>query len=155
MNNACLITACAVASHNRNKVHNNYAHWVDRNFDIFYKVHFRMYLHFNSFDAIVPCENTVDIFTGIISFAPLKRVHIAPQSLAKQYTFTLYDSKCPNGPDEYIKTNIEKYINSDIWEFSKNEIINTYVEDVKSKYNITLDKSALDYNIQYCWEVEV
>lgn len=154
MNSACIIAACAAGARRRNE-QKNYSQYFDSNLELYYKVNFRMYIHFNRVKAIRPTE---DVYIGSI-YAPFKAIMIEPVlieacSVAKQHTFSLAASKCPNGPDKYIEENLEKYISSTIWKIDRDEIIEKYKQDIKNKYNIILDNSYLDYSVQYCWEIE-
>ena len=154
MNSACIIAACA-ASARRQQESKNYSQYFTQDLELYYRVNFRMYVHFNSIKAIRPTE---DVLIGSI-YAPFKVTMIEPVtieacSVAKQHSFSLRVSKCPKGPDAYIKENLNKYTSSGIWQIAKKEIIDKYKQDIKDKYNIILDDSYLSYSIQYCWEID-
>ncbi len=154
MNSACIIAACA-ASARRQQESKNYSQYFTKDLELYYRVNFRMYVHFNSIKAIRPTE---DVLIGSI-YAPFKVTMIEPVtieacSVAKQHSFSLRASKCPKGPDAYVKENLNKYTSSGIWQIAKKEIIDKYKQDIKDKYNIILDDSYLSYSIQYCWEID-
>jgi hypothetical protein len=156
MNSACIIAACAAGAHNRQKKnHNMYTQYFDKNFEIYYKVNFRMYLHFL---PITYVKHTNEVYLGSI-YAPynqiaLETVCTEPKSIAKQHSFTIRANKCPNGPEAYIKDNLEKFTSSDIWKQYKEELINVYLVEMQEKYNIIIDRTALDYTEQFCWNIE-
>jgi hypothetical protein len=155
MNSACIIAACAAnARRNNDKGHNMYAHYFTKDYEFYYKVHFRMYLHFMPVSFV---KYDKEVYLGSI-FAPYKQFALEtattePRSIAKQWTFSIKASKCPKGPDKYVKDNLEQFTSSDVWKYSKEELIEEYVTEMQNKYNILIDKSALDYTVQYCWNV--
>jgi hypothetical protein len=115
-----------------------------------------MYLHFKPIDIVAPTGE--DNYIGSI-YAPviqreLKRVHIDAQSIMYPWSFSVRADKCSNGIDDYIQEHISEYENSSIWELGKEEILNKYLDEIKRKYNVILDKNSPDYTIQYCWEVD-
>jgi hypothetical protein len=155
MNSACIITACA-AHRRTSQGHNNYAYYTTKDYELYYRVHFRMYLHFKPIDIVAPTGE--DNYIGSI-YAPviqreLKRVHIDAQSIMYPWSFSVRADKCSNGIDDYIQEHISEYENSSIWELGKEEILNKYLDELKRKYNVILDKNSPDYTIQYCWEVD-
>ena len=156
MNNACIIAACAVNSRNQKKAHNMYAHYFDKDFEIYYHINFRMYLHFRPITVVAPTGETFYIgsYYAPVLMNEIKPITLEAQSIAKQHTFSLKASKCKNGPDKYIEEHIDDFTSSQIWGYAKEEIISMYLDKVNKKYNIDLDKSSLDYTTQYCWEVE-
>lgn len=158
MNSACIIATCAASRHNREEHYAQYA-CLDATSDIsvYYNVMVRKYFHFNSISITIPEIDCLAVRCGDnISKCDtfLKRVTLEPKTIAKQYSFCLPANKCKNGVDNYIKEHISEYENSTIWKLFDDEAINMYLDEVKRKYNIELDTSALDYNTQYCWEVE-
>lgn len=157
MNSACIIAACAANSRNNpiNRGPWMYTACIDNKLEIYYKINFRMYFHFNSIRVVRPVE---EAYTGSV-YAPVKTLFVQPvivnaRTIAKAYSFSVIASKCPNGPDKYVEDNLERFTNSAVWESAKEEIINEYLENIKQKYNIILDKNSLDYSIQYCWDVD-
>ena len=160
MNSACLIAACAAANrHNHEQYYKQYV-YLNSNCDItvYYKVRFRKYFHFNPITLAVP-ENKLCSLKYTHDYLlqydiAFKTITVEPKSIADELTFTISSFKCKNGVDNYIKEHIKDYENSELWELHKDRIINTYIDEIKKKYNVEIDKSYLDYNIQYCWEVE-
>ena len=157
MNNACLIAAAAVTAR-RNSGHNMYAHYVDRDFNIYYRVKLRKYYHFEPMTLVK--ANYEPCYVGSI-YAPICQsdvqvtpVQVEAKTIAVERMFTVYSKNCPNGIDNYIEENLDRYIESGVWYMSDREAIYTYLDEIKRKYNIELDKDSLKYTTQYCWEVE-
>ena len=155
MNSAAIIAACAVTARKRNE-NALYKRYFDKDLEFYYRVFFRKYLHFNSIKVVIPNNEPLINSEGIIaqSMTALKTIEVEPKSIAKQYTFTVRASKCPNGIDDYIEDHIKEFEDSGVWGSAEDEIINKYLEEFENKYGYILDKSYLDYNVQYCWEVE-
>ena len=154
MNNACLIAACAAASR-RNQNPRLYTTYIDFKDNTYYKVNFRMYLHFNPIMIVCPEEEG---YVGSY-FAPvltnfIKTVQLESKTIAQQHSFMINSKKCKNGIDKYIENNLESFTGSTIWNLYRNEIIDKYVTDINRKYNIELDKSSVDYSIQFVYEVD-
>lgn len=160
MNSACIIAACA--AHSRAMQNNDermYVRSIDQDLNIYFHVIFRMYVHFNSIDIININENEPlsDFYTGCIipiSTCNLNTIKTIPESIAKEHCFLINSKKCPQGIDRYIADNINEFTDSSIWEIYKDEIIKMYLKRLEEKYNIIIDENYLDYNIQFCYEVE-
>ena len=157
MNSACLIAACAVNSRRNNEY--KYKKYIDKELNLYYIVKYRMYLHFNSIEAIILDKINSNLSPRLDGFIPqgcslTKRVKIEPRTICKQYTFSVDSKKCYTGIDDYIKDNKSKFEDSSIWDMYKYELINMYKKWVEDKYNVVLDDSYLDYNIQFCYEIE-
>ena len=158
MNNACLIASAAVTAR-RNNGHNMYAHYLDRDFDIYYKFKIRKYYHF---EPMMLVKHTYELcYMGSI-YAPfcesevqLTPIKVDARSIAIECSFTVYEKNCPNGVENYIKDNLERLTTSSIWFDSDKQALDMYITELNKKYNIDLDKSSLKYTNQYCWEVEV
>lgn len=158
MNSACIIAACAANARaaQKKKDLKLYAHYFDKDFEIYYKIKFRMYLHFNPIEAIKPSEQEY-LFGSV--YAPFKaktlqKVSIPPMSLAKEHIFLIHESRCPSGPDKFVKDNTKRFEETSIWKAAKEELTKKYIDDVTEKYGVTLDNSYLNYSVQYCWEVD-
>lgn len=158
MNSASLLGAAAVTTR-RNNGHNRYAHYFDREFDIYYRFKIRKYYHFEPMMLVKPTYEPC--YVGSI-YAPIcqSEVQLTPikvdaKTIAVEHSFSVYEKNCPNGIDNYIKDNLERLINSNIWYDSDRQAFNLYVTELNRKYNINLDKGYLRYTNQYCWEVEV
>lgn len=157
MNSACLIAACAVNSRRNNE--HKYIKHIDKELNFYYGVKYRMYLHFNSVEAIILDKINSNLSPTFGDFIPqscclTKRITIEPKTICKQHTFSINSKKCPAGIDDYIKDNKSEFEDSSIWDIDKYELINMYKKWVEDKYNVILDDSYLDYNIQFCYEIE-
>ena len=80
-------------------------------------------------------------------------VIIPATTLAEERQFTFRKSQCPKGPDAFIKEHLEEFTQSGIWLLSQDNLVYKYIDDVQKKYGILLDKSAVDFSTQFCWEV--
>lgn len=158
MNNACLSAAAAVTAR-RNSGYNMYAHYFDRDFNIYYIFKIRKYYHF---EPMMLAKTTYEpCYMGSI-YAPfcqsevqLTPIKVDAKSIAVEHTFTVYEKNCPNGIDNYIEDNLERLTNSGIWFDSDRQALDLYVTELNKRYNIDLDPKSLTYTNQYCWEVEV
>ena len=158
MNNACLIAAAAVTAR-RNNTHNMYAHYFDRDFNIYYRFKIRKYYHFEPMMLVKPIYEPC--YMGSI-YAPfcqsevqLTPINLDAKTIAIEHSFSVYEKNCPNGIDNYIKDNLERLTTSSVWFDSDRQALDLYVTELDKKYNINLDKRSLRYTNQYCWEVEV
>ena len=158
MNSACLIATCAAASR-RNNNHNMYAHYIDRDFNIYYRFKIRKYYHFEPMMIVKPTYEPC--YMGSI-YAPFcqSQVQLTPikvdaKTIAVEHSFSVYEKNCPDGVDTYIKDNLERLLNNGVWYDSDRQALDLYITELNRKYNIDLDKSSLRYTNQYCWEVEV
>ena len=158
MNNACLIAAAAVIAR-RNNGHNMYAHYLDRDFNIYYRFKIRKYYHFEPMMLVKPTYEPCyvgSIYAPILqSEVQLTPVQVEAKSIAIEHCFSIRADKCTNGVDNYIKDNLERLTTSGVWFDSDRQAFDLYITELNRKYNINLDKSSLRYTNQYCWEVEV
>ena len=158
MNSACLIAAAAVTAR-RNNSHNMYAHYFDRDFDIYYRFKIRKYYHFEPMVLVKPTYEPCymgSIYAPILqSEVQLTPIEVDAKSIAVEHSFSVYEKNCPDCVDNYIKDNLERLTNSGIWYDSDRQALDLYVNELNRKYNINLDKNSLKYTNQYCWEVEV
>ena len=158
MNNACLIAAAAVTAR-RNNSHNMYAHYFDRDFNIYYRFKIRKYYHFEPMMLVKPAHEPC--YMGSI-YAPycqsevqLSPVKVDAKTIAIEHSFSVYEKDCPNGVDNYIKDNLERLTVSSVWFDSDRQALDLYVNELNKRYNIDLDHSSLAYTNQFCWEVEL
>lgn len=157
MNSACLIASAAVTAR-RNNGHNMYAHYFDRNFNIYYKFKIRKYYHFEPMMLVKPTYEPC--YMGSI-YAPFCQsdVQVTPikvdaKTIAVEHSFSVYEKNCPNGVDNYIRDNLERLINSGVWYDSDRQALDLYITELNERYNIDLDPKSLTYTNQFCWEVE-
>ena len=155
MNSAPIIAACAVNARKRKQEH--YNTYFDKDFEFYYKVKLRKYYHFEPM-TLVKVEDIPHCkpFSKCIpqTEVVIKPVQVEAKSLVVERMFTVYSKNCPNGIDNYIEENLDRYAESGIWYMSDREAVYTYIEELNKKFNIDLDKDSLKYTTQYCWEVE-
>lgn len=151
MNSACIIAACAANARNNSsaKPQNSCGHT-----EVYYKVEFRMYLHFNQITIVTPVEK---VYLGSI-YAPYQQLLVKPvkvpgQTIATVRTFYLAASKCKKGPDKYLEDRLEDFKKSPTWLSEKTALENEYLDYIKRTYNIELTRDSLDYYEQFCWEI--
>lgn len=158
MNNACLIAAAAVTAR-RNNSHNMYAHYFDRDFNIYYRFKIRKYYHFEPMMLVKPTYEPCyigSIYAPICqSEVQLTPIKVEAKTIAVEHLFSVYEKNCPDGIDNYIRDNLERLVNSGVWYDSDRQALDSYINELNRKYNINLDRSSLRYTNQYCWEVEV
>lgn len=158
MNSACLTAAAAVTAR-RNRGHNMYAHYFDRDFNIYYRFKIRKYYHFEPMMLVKPTYKPC--YVGSI-YAPVlqSEIQVTPikvdaRTIAVEHSFSVYERDCPNGIDNYIKDNLERLTVSGVWFDSDRQALDLYVNELNKRYNIDLDPKSLTYTNQYCWEVEI
>ncbi len=94
----------------------------------------------------------IKVATG--KFPDLKVKTINSQTLWVSQHWFFSDEECKGNPANYVKENLEKYLLFSIWDYLKEDVIHKYLDGVKSDYDITLDKSALRYEIRNAWVVD-
>ena len=141
MNSACIIAACAVASHNRTNNHINSHYPID--VEIIHKVIFRRYVHFKKVVVIRVNDNT---------FTPIT---IESQTIATQHMFCISSKRCPHGVNAYVNERYNDFVNSDVWVYHHNDTMELYKNSVKDKYGVDITSSECAYDIEFCWEVDM
>jgi hypothetical protein len=156
MNSATIIAACAVSARRRNSA--NYTQYFTKDFEFYYVVKLRKYYHFEPMTLVK--ANYEPCYVGSI-YAPILQsdvqitpVRIEAKTVGVEKIFTVYSKNCPNGIDNYVEENIDRYVESGVWAMTDREVLYTYIDELNKKYNIELDKDSLKYTTQYCWEVE-
>jgi len=148
LNSACIIAACAAnARQNRELVQQKHHCSLTNLPEVLYKIRLRMYIDFESIRLTVAVEDVCSAF--------FKSISIPSKSIAIEDLFTIGASKCPAGPDKYMEENLDIITSSIFWQRTKEEIIDKYLADIKNKHNIIVDKSYINYNIRYSWEIDV
>lgn len=128
-----------------------------RDDEMYFVFHIRKYYHFDSISVVSakyePCYMG-SVYAPILqSLVQLTPTVVEPKTIALQHMFSVSSHKCKNGIDNYIKDNLNRYIESSIWDDSDKEVIDKYVTDINRKYNIDLDVNSVKFTNQYCWEV--
>ena len=161
MNSACIIAACASSGYHsvqQNK-ENKYRLYFTKDFELYYRVKLRKYYYFEPMTLVK--TNYEPCYVGSI-YAPILQsdVQITPvrteaKTVGVEKMFTVYSKNCPNGIDNYVEENLDRYVESGVWSVTDREVLYTYIDELNKKYNIELDKDSLKYTTQYCWEVEM
>ena len=155
MNSACIIAACA--AHARNTTIKPVTQQLTEDLEIYFTVKFRYYLHFNQIKTVKPNGAKMGIFNNseyaVSDMSIICPVIIPATTLAEERQFTFRKSQCPKGPDAFIKEHLEEFTQSGIWLLSQDNLVYKYIDDVQKKYGILLDRSAVDFSTQFCWEV--
>lgn len=153
MNSACIIAACA--AHARNNTIKPVTQQLTEDLEVYFTVKFRYYLHFNQIKTVKPNKVKMDIFnnSAYTDMSIICPVDIPATTLAEERQFTVRKSRCPKGPDAFIKEHLEEFAQSGIWLLSRDKLVYKYIDDVQRQYGILLDKSAVDFSTQFCWEI--
>lgn len=132
--------------------------YVTWNGQTYYKVIVRKYYHFDPMTLVK--ANYEPCYIGSI-YAPifesdvqLQTVDIEAKTFALEHHFSVPASKCPEGIEEYLKTNLNRFATSTVWYESNKEVTDMYLHHLKLIHNIEVDISTLTYSNQYCWEIE-
>lgn len=125
--------------------------WTDFKGNFYYKVIVRQYIHFNPINIPIPIG---EYYYGSI-YAPykqldLKIVTIQSDTYMQQHSFTIKDYNVENHFDK-VK---EQISNSDIFKLYESELVKRYLDEIKEKYNVVLDRNSVDYYTQLCFEVK-
>ena len=152
MNSACIIAACAANSRARNK--EAYVHIPVE--ELYYKVSLRKYYYFKP-TTIIGQTNRVEY--PVLNDDIIPVLEVAPAVIgARTYTllssFSVKESMCPNGIDEYIRNNLAKITSTDEWKARHAQVLANYYFDVKQEYDINVDPALADYTTEYYWEVK-
>ena len=159
MNPAVVITACAT-SHNQSKAQDTeptYKEYFDNNFNLYYILKVRKYYHFEPMMIVVPDDSCHqnnfknDYIPQTVLVRPTK---VESKTLALEYQFSIRADKCKDSLVNYVKNNITRYENSDVWRNSDKQVTDMYLQDISNTYNINLDRNSLKYTNQFCWEIE-
>jgi hypothetical protein len=153
---ACVIAACASNANRKQPEQNCPSFHLSDNYELYYKVNFKMFIKFKSLTLVKP----VGVKEVGSIYAPLKTIEVRPfktssTTFAKAHCFSLLASKCPKGPDKYVKENLEQFTSSTVWQLYRDEIISSYLKYLEQEYSVRLTKESLDYDIEYIWEVAI
>ena len=149
---ACIIAACAANARARKK--EEPVHITTE--ELYYKVTLRKYYYFKPTTILGP-SNRVDfpiLNDDIIPVLEVTPVVVGARTYALMSSFSVKESMCPNGIDEYIRNNIDKIISADEWKARHAQVLVDYCADVKQEYDIDIDPAYVDYTTEYYWEVK-
>ena len=153
MTSACLIAACTANARARRK---------DEPIripteELYYKVTLRKYYYFKPL-GIIPHFEPVS-FPELTADAEIPAVAISPVTVdartsAIASSFSVKESLCPNGIDDYIRNNLDKITSTFEWKARHAQVITDYVHTIKNQYNIDLEPAYINYTTKYYWEVK-
>lgn len=149
---ACIIAACAANARARRK--EEPVHIPTE--ELYYKVTLRKYYYFKPTTIIGP-TNRVDypvLNDEIIPVLEVTPTMVGARTYALMSSFSVKESRCPNGIDEYIRNNLDKITSTDEWKSLHAKTLADYCKDVKAQYNVDIDTAYVNYTTEYYWEVK-
>ena len=143
--NACLIAACAVnaRSHKKEQPASIPTH------ELYYKVTLKTYYNFKQmiWSSPIYYNEHADIYS-------MRTTTIDAKTYATAIRFSVKESLCPNGVDEYIKSTINSITSTAEWKARHIHVLLDYCAEIKKQYNIILDPTDVNYTNEYYWEVK-
>lgn len=149
---ACIIAACAANARARKKEEPVSIHTEE----LYYKVTLRKYYYFKPITIIGP-TNRVDypiLNDEIIPVLEVIPTMVGARTYAVMSSFSVKESSCPNGIDEYIRNNLDKITYTDEWKSLHAKTLMDYCKDVKAQYNVDINLACVSYTTKYYWEVK-
>jgi hypothetical protein len=148
---ACIIAACAANARARKK--EGPVHIPTE--ELYYKVTLRKYYYFKPTTVIGKWLGTQ---YPVLNDGDIPVVEITPTAIdAKTYglasSFSVKESMCPNGIDEYIKNNLDNITSTYEWKVQHARVLAGYCSDIKLEYGVDIDPAYVDYTTEYYWEV--
>lgn len=151
-NSACIIAACAANARARKKEE---PVGISKE-ELYYNVTLRKYYYFEPLNIIPHFEPA--IFPELTTGAEIPAVTINPVTVdARTYaiasSFSVKESLCTNGIDEYIKNNLDVITSTSEWKARHAQVLADYVYTIKNQYDIDVEPEYLNYTTEYYWEV--
>ena len=151
MNSACIIAACAANS--RARIKEEPVHI--RTEELYYKVTLRKYYYFQ---PVVVLPQTAIHEYPVLDDDIIPVMSISPTVVsAKTYgitsSFSVKESLCPNGIDEYIRNNLDKITFTTEWKTMHAKTLADHCSYVKQEYGVDIDPTYVNYTTEYYWEV--
>jgi hypothetical protein len=87
-------------------------------------------------------------------FPEFKIKTVNSQTLWVSQHWIFQDEDCNGKPINYVKENLEKYLAFRVWDHLEEDVLNKYLDGVKTDYGATLDKSRLKYETRTAWVVD-
>ena len=91
---------------------------------------------------------------GIIPVVPISPTTISAKTYGIASSFSVKESLCTNGIDEYIRNSIDKITSTDEWKAMHAKTLVDYCKDVKIQYDVDIDPAYVNYTTEYYWEVK-
>ena len=142
---ACIIAACAANARARKKEEPVRIPTEE----LYYKVTLRKYYYFKPMTWTSPIE-----YNESSNTYSMRAIDVEARTSAIMSSFSVRASKCHNGIDEYISSNLDILIANDEWKAQEEKVLADYVSEIKKYYNIALDPEVLNYTTEYYWEVK-
>ena len=149
---ACIIAACAANARARKKEEPVPIHTEE----LYYKVTLRKYYYFKQ-TAIIGPSNRGDfpiLNDDIIPVLEVTPAVIGARTYALMSSFSVKESVCQNGIDEYIRDNLDSITSTDEWKARHANVLADYCSTIKQEYFIDVDPEQLNYTTEYYWEVK-
>ena len=149
---ACIIAACAANARARRKEEPVRIPAEE----LYYKVTLRKYYYFRPAAITCPIETTnyPVLNDDIIPVMEITPVALGAKTYAISASFSVKESICHNGIDEYIRNSLDKITSTDEWKARHVKTLHDYCSAVKQEYDIDLDPAYLNYTTEYYWEVK-
>lgn len=151
--NTCLIAACAANARARRKEEPVYIPTEE----LYYKVTLRKYYYFKPLNIIPHFEPTgfpelsADVEIPAVAISP---VTVDARTSAIATSFSVKESLCHNGIDEYIRNNLDRIVSTSEWKARHAQVITDYVYTIKNQYDVDIDPAYLTYTTEYYWEIK-
>ena len=149
---ACIIAACAANARARKKEEPIHIPAEE----LYYKVTLRKYYYFKPTTIIGP-TNRVDypvLNDEIIPVLEVTQTMVGARTYVVMSSFSVKESRCPNGIDEHIRNNLDKITYTDECKFLHAKTLVDYCKDVKAQDNVDIDLTCVSYTTKYYWEVK-
>ena len=151
MNSACIIAACAANARARKK--EEHVHIQAE--ELYYKVNLRKYYYFKPAVMLTPTESTnyPKLYEDVIPVIETTPIVLGAKTSAIASSFSIKESLCPKGIDNYIKNNLDHITSTNEWKAMHDKVLADYISDVKKQYDVDIDPVYLNYTTEYYWEV--
>lgn len=153
MTSACLIAACAANA----RAHKKEEPKQVSTEELYYKVALRKYYYFKPLNIIPHFEPTGFPELGRTTEPPavvISPVAIDAMTSAIATSFSVKESLCPNGIDEYVRSNLDRIMATSEWKARHAQVLTDYIYTIKNQYNIDIEPQYLNYTTEYYWEVK-
>ena len=149
--NTCLIAACAANARAHKKEESIHIPTEE----LYYEVNLRKYYYFRSTAIMCQIEpiNYPVLNDNIIPVMEITPVALGARTYALSSSFSVKESVCTNGIDEYIKNNLDKITSTDEWKAMHAKTLHDYCSAIKQEYNVEINPAYVNYTTEYYWEV--
>lgn len=147
----CIIAACAANARARKKEDSVRIHTEE----LYYKVTLRKYYYFKPTTVVDKWLGTQYPVLGdeVIPVEAIEPKSIGAKTYGIASSFSVKESLCTNGIDEYIKNNLDRITATTEWKAGHAQVLADYCKDVKIQYDVDIDPAYVNYTTEYYWEV--